>query len=446
MYLVQGPPGSGKTILANQACADVARRGGRALYVSLLAESFAGMLHHMRRLSFFDPKSVGTGTTYLSGFGALEEGGLSSVLALLRTETQRHSAELVVIDALPPNRDSATSDLQYKRRLLDLQALASLSGFTTLLLSTQTAEPDAAVVHQIADGIIELGDEAYGVRAQRTLVVSKFRGGATLRGRHAFRIGRGGLEVFPRLESQVREGEPVGGMDRRLRTGIGGLDRMLGGGLPSITTTGIIGAPGTGKTSVGLQFIGGATRAEPGLIFGLYESPASLRAGAATFGVDLARMEREGALHIDWQPQGEHLMDELAHRLLRLVESTGARRVLVDGYEAFVQANVHPDRITRFLTALSIELRRLGATVIMSAERDKLLGLGAEVPVQGASPILDNVLLVRHVEQHGRLVRLLSIIKLRGSGFDTRVYTFEITDRGIEVGAEWNPQGTKGQS
>jgi circadian clock protein KaiC len=66
--------------------------------------------------------------------------------------------------------------------------------------------------------------------------------------------------------------------------------------------------------------------------------------------------------------------------------------------------------------------------------------------VQGASPILDNVLLVRHVEQHGRLVRLLSIIKLRGSGFDTRVYTFEITDHGIEVGAEWNPEGTKGAS
>lgn len=99
----------------------------------------------------------------------------------------------------------------------------------------------------------------------------------------------------------------------------------LGGGLPRATTTGLIGPPGSGKTSIGLRFIAGATREEPALVFGLNESPASLRAGGAALGLDRARMEREGALHIAWQSQGEHRLDELAHRLLGLVQSTRGR-------------------------------------------------------------------------------------------------------------------------
>ena len=39
VYIVQGPPGAGKTILANQACFHHASEGGRAVYITLLAES-----------------------------------------------------------------------------------------------------------------------------------------------------------------------------------------------------------------------------------------------------------------------------------------------------------------------------------------------------------------------------------------------------------------------
>src|SRR5581483_4218761 len=134
VYLVQGAPGSGKTILANQLCVANARQGGRALYVSLLAESFAGMLQHLRRLSFFDASVVGERVIYISGFAALEESGLAGIVALLRNETQRYRANVVVLDALLPAREAVASELQYKRRLLDVQALGALCGFTTVML------------------------------------------------------------------------------------------------------------------------------------------------------------------------------------------------------------------------------------------------------------------------------------------------------------------------
>ena len=52
VYIVQGPPGAGKTILANQACFHHASEGGRAVYITLLAESHSRMFGHLRRMAF----------------------------------------------------------------------------------------------------------------------------------------------------------------------------------------------------------------------------------------------------------------------------------------------------------------------------------------------------------------------------------------------------------
>ena len=51
VYIIQGPPGAGKTILANQACFHHASEGGRAVYITLLAESHSRMFGHLRRMA-----------------------------------------------------------------------------------------------------------------------------------------------------------------------------------------------------------------------------------------------------------------------------------------------------------------------------------------------------------------------------------------------------------
>src|SRR4051812_31211969 len=83
-YIVQGPPGSGKTILANQVCTHHAREGGKSVYFTLLAESHSRMIGHMRRLAFFDPSLVGNSLVYLAGYKILEEEGLSGFAKVVR--------------------------------------------------------------------------------------------------------------------------------------------------------------------------------------------------------------------------------------------------------------------------------------------------------------------------------------------------------------------------
>ena len=76
MYILQGSPGAGKTILTNQICFNHVAAGGRALFVTLLAENHARMIANLRGLSFFDESQIPDRLTYLSAFNDMRDGGL----------------------------------------------------------------------------------------------------------------------------------------------------------------------------------------------------------------------------------------------------------------------------------------------------------------------------------------------------------------------------------
>ena len=100
IFIIQGSPGAGKTILANQICFHHAAGGGRALYVTLLAESHSRMLLHIGQLRFFDAEMIPSRIFLVSAFRVLEEDGLRGLLDLLRREVQSHEASILVLDGL----------------------------------------------------------------------------------------------------------------------------------------------------------------------------------------------------------------------------------------------------------------------------------------------------------------------------------------------------------
>ena len=92
IYIVQGAPGAGKTILGNQICFAQAASGRNALYVTLLAESHARMIGHMRRMSFFDESAMPERMTYVGAFKTLEDDGLRGLLDVVRREVRNRKA------------------------------------------------------------------------------------------------------------------------------------------------------------------------------------------------------------------------------------------------------------------------------------------------------------------------------------------------------------------
>ena len=118
-----------------------------------------------------------------------------------------------------------------------------------------------------------------------------------------------------------------------------------GGGLPEATVTGVLGPSGIGKTTLGLHFVCASGAAEPGLLFGFYETPSRLLQQATRLGLDLEGAVGRGEVEILWQPMGENVQDALAHRLLDAVERRGVRRLFLDGLGGFMEASVEPGRI-----------------------------------------------------------------------------------------------------
>ncbi|WP_207460400.1 ATPase domain-containing protein [Azospirillum sp. SYSU D00513] len=433
VYIIQGVPGAGKTILANQMCFTHVASGGRAAYVTLLAESHTRMLQHLRPMSLFDESAIPERLYYVSGFKTLEDEGLKGLVDLLRREIRGQKASLMVLDGLVAAEETAGSDREFKKFVHEVQTHAAMHDCTVLLLTSGKPGPVRAE-HTMVDGLIDLDDQVFEVRTERALQVRKFRGSGSLRGRHPFRITTDGLVVYPRIEAVF--GTPSA-QDRpthdRMASGIDGLDGLIGGGIVRASTMALLGSTGIGKTTFGLHFLARSSEAEPGLMFGFYETPERLRLKAAALGLDFEGLERSGALEIVWQAQGENVLDELAHRLRDAVRRRGVRRLFVDGLGGFVESAVHPERMSRFFSVLSNELRALDVTAIYTMETREIIAPTLQVPINGISSLVENMAVLRFVEARARTRRLLSIIKTRDSDFDPALQEFEITGRGLRI-------------
>ncbi|HHN93889.1 MAG TPA: hypothetical protein ENK17_03900, partial [Anaerolineae bacterium] len=132
----------------------------------------------------------------------------------------------------------------------------------------------------------------------------------------------------------------------RVKTGIPGLDEMLRGGFLPQTANLVEGAPGTGKTTLGMQFIYHGITAcdEPGLILTFEEFPQQYYNDAANFGWDFRRLEREGKLRVMMtSPEVSRAdLEQVGGRLERLVRRMGAKRVLVDSLSHFERLSEDP--------------------------------------------------------------------------------------------------------
>ncbi|MFC4277945.1 ATPase domain-containing protein [Achromobacter aloeverae] len=432
-YIIQGRPGAGKTILANQIAFARAATGAKVLYVTLLAESHERLFQSMATLTFFDEEVLGREVTFVSVFHTLREEGLDAVVQLLRQETKRQQATLLVFDGLLNARDRAATDLDVKTFVAAVQGQAAFVGCTVLFLTSARLE-DNSPEYTMVDGVIDLSEHLFGVRTIRQMQVRKSRGSKSISGVHQYEISDSGITVYPRLEAlNWPEPDSVPGR-RRVGSGNVKFDVLLNGGYPESSVTLLAGPSGSGKTSLGLQFLSVATPEEPALHFGFFEDSQALIAKASAIKLSLPTAD-SGALQIHCNLSGENLLDKLGHELLDLVEKNRTRRVFIDGLNGFALAAVDKQRLIPFVAALAARLRRLNVTVLVTWEVQGSLDASARALPLEFSGIFDNLVLVRQWEQHHDLHRSIAIQKMRDSTFNAEAHALLFSDAGIGIGA-----------
>ncbi|MFW6092667.1 MAG: RAD55 family ATPase [Pseudomonadota bacterium] len=439
LYLVEGKAGAGKTIFAMQTAFHRARRGDRVVYVSLIAESHGKMLRHLQGLDFFDERRIGDEITLISGYRALVEEGLDGLVAFVAQLLRDCRADLLVLDGFRSVRHVDSARLSLPKFLYELNALITAESCTGMLLSPPAGvEPQPE--HTLVDGLIELTRYSSGLRGVREFEVHKMRGAEHMQGRHVLRISTAGMHVFPRLEAVMHATfQPFELYSGKLGFGEETLDDMLNGGFVEGSTTTVLGAPGSGKTLLGLKFLeGGLARGESALYFGFYESPARLIRKAASVGIELQAAVDDGRLEVLWQPPLEFYMDELAERLLDALERRPeVSRLLVDGVEGFTNDRIHPERSADFLAALSTRLRMRRLTTVLTEEM-QLFGETIGLNTFRFSATVENIILLRYVEIRSRVHRLISVMKLRDSDYDHSIREFEVHGRGITVASTFD--------
>lgn len=223
--------------------------------------------------------------------------------------------------------------------------------------------------------------------------------------------------------------------NERVETNIKGLDEMLQGGFLPQTANLVEGPPGTGKSTLGMQFIYNGIRYhdEPGLIVTFEEFPQQYYRDAEGFGWDFRKLEREGKLRVIMtSPEVSRSdLESVGGTIETLAREMGARRILIDSISHFDQLTDDIIELRAVVYGFINALKREGLTCILTRESPVLLGGDeAENPI---AFVVDSYILLRYVEIESAIRKALLVLKLRGSDHAKDIRQFEISDKGIEI-------------
>lgn len=440
LYVVEGMPGSGKTTLGLQFLIDGARRGESVLYVTLsetteelrdVAASHGWDLDGIAIRELVPSQDNLEPEDQYTMFHPSEV-ELNETTKAILDEVERSKPKRVVFDSMSEFRLLAGNALRYRRQILALKQFFSGRKCTVLLLDDLTSASHDLQVQSIAHGALRLEqlNPEYGAERRR-LIVPKFRGVAFRGGYHDYVIRRGGIEVFPRLVAREHSGAAV---KESLRSGIAELDALLGGGIDRGTSTLIIGAAGTGKSSLAMQYVGAAVqRGEHAALFLFEEAKKTLLARAAGLGIDLEQPLADGRVTLQQIDPAELSPGEFAHAIRRAVDEQHASLVVIDSLNGYL--NAMPDE--RFLLIQLHELLSyLGhanvATLLIGAQQG-LIGNQMSSAID-VSYLADAVILMRYFELEGELRKVISAVKKRGGAHEHAIREFRLESGRVSIG------------
>jgi circadian clock protein KaiC len=432
--VLAGPPGSGKTILAQQICFNNAA-SGPVLYFTTLSEPVAKSLLYLSQFTFFDPSKINESIHLVDLGTLLRADGLEQVTGLLMEHVKRVRPEIVVIDSFKSFDDIAKSTDDFRRFGYQLAVNLMAWEVTGLLLGEYAqADYETNPLFSIVDGLITLSHKELSGEWQRFLQVQKMRGIKHSRDPHPFAIEAGGIQVYaPRVTiRRDPNADHAQSIARRSPTGITGLDLLLGEGIPHGSTVAVAGIPGTGKTVLLLEFLfRGARAGQKGVLFSFEETPERLRATARGLGFDLDREIANGMIEIVYVSQPDILVEADMLRIEERVKFTGAQRIAVDSVSLFLHKIIDPRIVQEKIFQLASIVQNAGGIGLVATDIRYGSGLISRLGVE--ETLVDGVILLTSTETGLQRERYLEVYKLRNTAHLTGRHQMIIGEGGLTI-------------
>ncbi len=223
---------------------------------------------------------------------------------------------------------------------------------------------------------------------------------------------------------------------QRASTGIAGLDDILGGGLPTNHLYLVDGEPGTGKTTLALQFlIEGRAQGEQGLYVTLSESRAELDGVAASHGwslegIEIFELSAAAVVEEDYTlfHPAEVELQQTIEAVLEAVEAHDPKRIVFDSLSEMRLLARDPLRFRRQILSLKQFFAQREGTVLLLDDKSAPDG-----DMQLHS-LAHGVILLEHIAlDYGAERRRLQVTKLRGARFWGGFHDFRVRTGGLAV-------------
>ena len=443
--LVNGAPGSGKTILSLQWLFQGVKEDQNGVYFSV-TEPLYNVVTQLETMTFYDKKAIEEERLKLVDLRDLyiKRASPEKFKAAIEKAVKDSNAKRIVIDSITPLLYSLKDKTEIRKMIMSLAKgkIVSNLGCTTILTSEHSAKgnhPLDGVEEFVADGIINLTTISGEQQTIRKLIVTKMRSIEFRSGVITYDITKNGILVFPKIpfDRSIATTE----FSERLTTGLPELDKMCGGGIPKGHAILVSGNTGTGKTMFSLQYlIEGLRKKEPCLFIVFDESPKQIKKTAAYHGWDLEEYEKKGLLHFIAPDIIDIYPDKVLYQVLNAINKTQVKRVVLDSISSLQGATQDKNKVREFLIQLGIMLKTKGVTALFtylseetfSASSNQLIGSGAASEMRFSSSV-DGIILLRYLERRQQVKRLINVLKMRGSQHDKTIREYEVKKGGLVI-------------
>jgi circadian clock protein KaiC len=447
VHQLEGGPGTGKTTLGLHYLMAGRAAGERGLYVTL-AQTKRGL----ERIACSHGWSLeGIVVHELSPGGMAERmAGRQTVLHTAQVELDELTRDLCkVVEQIQPQRlvfDSmdvigllAGNASQYRLEVVALRQFLLDRDCTALFIGD--APQDGSInrrvnadFYNLATLVLELEQSSpeYG-EVKRRMRVIKARGVPVSGGYHNFRVQHGGLVVYPRLGPPPQDEYS---QFRPIRSGIEPLDELLGGGLEQGTTCLMVGAPGTGKSTLAAVHVRAA--AAEGInssIFLFDERPETFKARAKGLKIDLEPHVASGRVSIVQLDPADLSAGEFAQKVRSSVIDDKSRLVVIDSLMGYFSAMGNSEMLIPQIHELLTFLSRNGVLTMLLASQQGFMSIGAASSVD-VSYLSDTVVVLRMFELQGHVRRCLAAIKKRQGEHQTSIRELFIDPKGVRLARE----------
>lgn len=437
--LITGRSGTGKTVVALQMAASLAREGIPTLVLAVeespgdLLQTGDSLELDLSGLSASGHLSVADVNRPVDGpvvhSGEFDVFGLVHRVEALIKSTK---AQAVILDSATALFSPRPSSDRMREHFFQIISAFRRLELTAIVVAESQEDYGPLTTLGVEDFVCDLTIVLRNImdtgRRRRTIEINKYRRSPHFKGEYPCTVTRRGLAVFP-VDATEYPSEWV--ETERYSSGVPGLDEMTNGGWLRNSIIILRGPTGAGKTILaGVYAKAGADRGERVVYYGFEETRATLLRNYRELGLDMDAAVKRGNLRVICRyPEATSLEDLLVDLRIDLEEFKPSVIVL-DSISSIEHAS-SPQGFRQFVIGVASILRQHGRSALIT--QTVAPGEAAEHPAPYLSTVADAILALDYSPGAYDFDRRMRIIKTRGSAHASVPYRLGISDQGISV-------------